>query len=367
MTADFVLPAELAIIIPTLNEHDNIMPLVERLNVVLAGVAWEAVFVDDDSTDGTAFAVQEIARRDPRVRCLRRIGRRGLSSACIEGWAATAASFIALMDADLQHDETLLPAMLARLREGGCDVVVGSRYVAGGSVGEWGAFRRWVSRMGTEAGRRLMRVTVADPMSGFFMLDRRVFETNAAQLTGTGFKILLDLLASAERPLRVVELPFTFRPRVAGESKLDILVVLEFVQLVVHKLTRGLLPVWFAIFVLVGGVGVLVHLVTLSLCLQFGGGEFWQAQSVAAGVAMLSNYLLTNSFTHRGCRHCGLGLLVGAMGFMAVCAIGALANVRVAVFAFSNGSPWWVAGLVGTVVGAVWNYAVSAQLVWRRS
>lgn len=360
------LPAELAVIIPTRNERANIAPLVARLQVVLAGIAWEAVFVDDDSIDGTAEAVREIAVRDPRVRCLSRIGRRGLSSACIEGWASVSAPFLAVMDADLQHDEALLPAMLARLRSGEYDVAIGSRYVAGGSVGEWGAFRRMVSRLGTAAGRRLMHVTVADPMSGFFMLRREVFESVAHRLTGTGFKILLDLLASAQRPLRIDELPFTFRPRVAGESKLDTLVVLEFVQLVVHKLSCGLLPVRFALFGLVGGVGVLVHLLVLGLLLHGAHRTFWLAQTVATAVAMLGNYLLNNSFTHRDRRHRGLALAAGALGFCAVCAVGALANVRVAVFAYEQGAPWWLAGLCGAAVGAVWNYAVSAHLVWRR-
>lgn len=360
------LPAELAVIIPTRNERENVAKLVERLQVVLAGIAWEAVFVDDDSSDGTAQEVRAIAARDPRVRCLSRIGRRGLSSACIEGWASVSAPYLAVMDADLQHDETLLPSMLGRLRGGECDVVVGSRYVAGGSVGEWGAFRRMVSRLGTAAGRRLMRVTVADPMSGFFILRREVFESVAHRLTGTGFKILLDLLASSQRPLRVVELPFTFRPRVAGESKLDTLVVLEFVQLVVHKLSCGLLPVRFALFLLVGGAGVVVHLLTLGVLLQAAHRTFWVAQAVATGVAMVGNYLLNNSFTHRDRRHRGLSLAAGALGFCAVCSVGALANVRVAVFAYEQGAPWWLAGLGGAAVGAVWNYAVSAHLVWRR-
>lgn len=367
MTENKVLPAELAIIIPTRNERENIVPLLGRLDVVLAGIAWEVVFVDDDSTDGTAGLVQEIARHDPRVRCLKRIGRRGLSSACIEGWAATAAPFLAVMDADLQHDESLLPSLLERLHGGEYDVAIGSRYVAGGGLGAWGVGRRWVSRIGTVAGHRLLRVSVSDPMSGFFMLRRQVFEEVAPRLTGVGFKILLDLLASTERPLRVVELPFTFRLRAAGESKLDTLVVLEFVQLVVHKLARGLVPVRFAFGVLVGVVGVSVHLLTLRLGLQFLASEFWQAQSLATAVAMLGDYLLNNSITHRDWRHRGAWLVAGALGFMSACAMGALANVCVAVFAFAHGFPWWLAGLSGAVVGVVWNNTVSAQLVWRRA
>ena len=366
MPAIPLLPAELAIVIPTRDERDNIAPLLARLEAVLVGVAWEVVFVDDDSRDGTVVAVRSVAARDPRVRCLQRIGRRGLASACIEGWAATSAPYLAVMDADLQHDENLLPVMLARLRDNACDLVVGSRYVDGGSVGQWGGFRRTVSRLGTTAGQRLLRVTVADSMSGFFMLRREVFEASMYRLTGTGFKILLDLLASAPPALRVQELPFTFRPREAGESKLDTLVVLEFGQLLVHKLTGGFLPVRFGLFLLVGGVGVVVHLAVLGILLHGAQMVFWSAQAVATAAAMVGNYLLNNSLTHRDRRHRGLGLVLGLAAFGAVCAVGAVANVRMAVFLYELGAQWWLAGVGGAAVGSVWNYAVSAHLVWHR-
>src|SRR5690606_33505045 len=119
--------------IPVFREAANVAPLVARLDAALAGLAWEAVFVDDDSPDGTAAAARAIAATDPRVRCIRRIGRRGLASACMEGFLSVSAPFVAVMDGDLQHDETILPALLAAV-EGGADIAIGSRHVAGGAA-----------------------------------------------------------------------------------------------------------------------------------------------------------------------------------------------------------------------------------------
>ena len=140
---------ELTVVVPTLNERDNIAPLVELLDTALAGIAWEVIFVDDDSRDDTAAAVRAMARRDGRVRCLQRIGRRGLSTACIEGALASAAPYCAVMDADLQHDETVLPRMLEALRTGSYDLAIGSRYSAGGDLGELSGRRAGISKLAT--------------------------------------------------------------------------------------------------------------------------------------------------------------------------------------------------------------------------
>ena len=155
------------------------------------------IFVDDDSRDGTPEQVREIGRIDPRVRCLQRIGRRGLSTACIEGILASASPYIAVMDADLQHDEALLPAMLSTLRNEPYDLVVGSRYVDGGGVGQWDSTRANISGFATRLSRMICKAEIADPMSGFFMLKREVFERAMRKLSGQGFKILLDLMASS--------------------------------------------------------------------------------------------------------------------------------------------------------------------------
>ena len=357
---------DLTIVVPTFNEAGNIERLVERLSTVLADIAWEVIFVDDDSPDGTAAAVRDIARLNDRVRCLHRIGRRGLSSACIEGILASSSPYVAVMDADLQHDENLLPNMYRLLREGGCDLVIGSRYASGGGVGDWSAWRRKASFWGTWLSRLLTKEDISDPMSGFFMLPRPVFEGAMRRLSAQGFKILLDLLASSETPLRIKELPYEFRQRMYGESKLDALVIWEFAMLLTDKLVGHVVPVRFALFALIGGIGTIVHMAVLWGSLWVFAMPFLTAQTIAAIVAMTSNFLLNNFFTYADRRLKGWGAVRGLISFYAVCSLGAVANVGVASYLFGQREVWWIAGIAGIVVGSVWNYAVSTIFTWKR-
>ncbi len=359
--------AELAVVIPTLNERGNIAPLVERLDRVLAGIAWEAIFVDDDSTDGTREAIQAIARRDPRVRLLHRIGRRGLASACIEGWLASSAPYLAVIDADLQHDEGLLPGMLRALKSEPLDIAIGSRYVAGGGTGAMSAGRVRISGFATRLGRRILRADVADPMSGFFMIRREAFDSAVRNLSGIGFKILMDLFASSPEPLRFKELAYEFRTRSYGDSKLDTLVAWEYVMLVGDKLVGHVVPVRFLSFALVGGFGLLIHLSVLGATLRLLGFPFEISQAAATLIAMVSNFTLNNVLTYRDLRLRGWNFLRGLLSFFLVCAAGAVANVGVGTVLFDTVAlPWWAAGAAGAVVGAVWNYAVSGVFTWRR-
>jgi dolichol-phosphate mannosyltransferase len=359
-------PPELSVIVPCYNERPNIAPLVDKLSTALAGIAWEVIFVDDNSPDGTAAAVRELATHDGRVRCLRRIGRRGLSSAVIEGALSSSASFVAVMDGDLQHDESLLPEMLNALRGGQCDVVVGSRHVAGGSAGGLaGAWRHRLSQGGIRLAQITLPTKIADPMSGFFMLPRDLFEHLAPRLTGQGFKILLDLLLSAPAPLRVLELPMRFQTRAAGESKLDPVVLLQFGGLLIDKFTGGLVPLRFLSFALVGAFGVLVNLSVLNVARYLGAG-FAVADVIATAVAMAANFQLNNLITYRDKRLYGPALVRGLALFMAVCGLGAFANVGIARILFAGHVGWTPAGAAGAVIGVVWNYAVSATLVWGR-
>jgi dolichol-phosphate mannosyltransferase len=359
--------AELALVIPTLNEQGNVASLVERLERVLAGIAWEVIFVDDDSTDGTREAIQPIARRDPRVRLLHRIGRRGLASACIEGWLATSAPYIAVIDADMQHDERLLPEMLHALKSEPLDIVVGSRYVEGGGMGQLSAGRVRISGFATRLGRRILRADIADPMSGFFMIRRDAFDRAVRNLSGIGFKILMDLFASSPEPLRYKELAYEFRTRSYGDSKLDTLVAWEYVMLVGDKLVGHIIPVRFLSFALVGGLGLVIHLCVLGVSLRLLGFSFEISQAAATLIAMVSNFALNNVLTYRDLRLRGWDFLRGLVSFFLVCAAGAVANVGVGTVLFDTVAlPWWAAGVAGAVVGAVWNYAVSGVFTWRR-
>ena len=356
---------ELTVVIPTLNERDNIEPLVDLLDAALDEVSWEAIFVDDDSADGTAERIREISRRDRRVRCLQRVGRRGLTTACIEGALAASAPYIAVMDADMQHDEKLLPRMLAILKSEPIDLVVGSRYIAGGGIGRWHGGRAKLSVFATHLSRIVCKAEIADPMSGFFMLRREVLEAALRRLSGQGFKILLDILASSPRPLRFKELPYVFRERQRGESKLDALATWEFVMLIADKLIGHIVPVRFALFAFVGGIGLVIHMSTLWFALTVAGAAFDPAQASAAVVAMTSNFFVNNLFTYRDRRLHGFALVRGLLTFYAICAFGTIANVGIAGYIFSTNEIWWLAGLAGVIVGSVWNYAVSSVFTWK--
>jgi dolichol-phosphate mannosyltransferase len=361
-----MISAELVVVLPTFNERDNVAEMARRLDQVLAGIRWEAIFVDDDSTDGTREVLARLAAADSRIRFIHRIGRRGLASACIEGMLASAAPLIAVMDADLQHDEALLPRMVEALRVGDTDIVVGSRYVDGGGLGDWDAKRVAISKFATVLGRTVLRAEVTDPMSGFFMLTRDLLERSVRGLSGKGFKILVDILASAKGSVRVRELPFVFRTRVAGDSKLDAMIAYEFALLLYEKLFGHVIPSRFLMFVSVGFVGALLHLAVLGGALKLLGLGFGSGQTLATLAAMALNFILNNVFTHRDRRLKGGRLVRGLLSFMVVCSVGAVASVGIGESLFEHGVPWWAAGLLGGTVGAVWNYSVSSIFVWGR-
>ena len=357
---------QLSVIVPTFNERDNVTVLFRRLETALAGVAWEVIFVDDNSPDGTWDMVRSLARQDSRVRCVRRIGRRGLSGACIEGILASSARCAAVIDADLQHDETQLPKMLALLQSGEADLVVGSRYVEGGSADSFNKQRAGASVLATEVAKRVLRVKIADPMSGFFMIRRDCFEQLAPQLSTQGFKILLDVVATARGELRAVEIPYTFASRLHGESKLDSMVALDFLGLVLAKLTGDVMSLRFLLFAMVGSTGLFVHLAALFVALDVFDVTFPQAQACAALLAMTSNFILNNFLTYRDQRLKGFAILRGLLLFYLVCSVGLVANVGVAFSVYDQEPIWWLAGAAGALMGVVWNYAMSGLFVWRK-
>jgi dolichol-phosphate mannosyltransferase len=367
ITRTEVVTPELTVVVPCYNERPNVAPLVAKLDAALAGIAWEVVFVDDNSPDGTSAEVRHLAQSDARVRCLRRIGRRGLASAVIEGALSSSADYVAVIDGDMQHDETRLPVMLAALKSGNYDLAVGSRHVEGGDAsGLSSPFRHMISNSGIRIAQMFMPVRISDPMSGFFMLPRPLFEQIAPRLTAQGFKILLDVVFSSEAPLRVIEVPFDFRARVAGESKLDVLVMTQFAGLLLDKLFGGLLPLRFISFAAVGVFGLFVHLAVLSAGVEGIGIPFGTSQLIATLVAMLVNFFLNNQITYRDQRLRGPRFWRGLVLFVLVCGLGAIANVGIAKMMLYEGhSSWSLAGAVGGAIGLVWNYAVSATLVWR--
>jgi dolichol-phosphate mannosyltransferase len=357
---------QLSVIVPTFNERDNVTTLFRRLETTLAGLAWEVIFVDDNSPDGTWDVVRGLARQDRRVRCIRRIGRRGLSGACIEGILACSAPCAAVIDADLQHDETQLPKMLALLEAGEADLVVGSRYIEGGSADSFNRQRAGASALATEVAKQVLRVKINDPMSGFFMIRSDRFEQLAPQLSTQGFKILLDIVATSRGKLRIREIPYAFGSRLHGESKLDSMVALDFLGLVLAKLTHDIVSLRFLLFAMVGSIGLFVHFAALFIALEALDVPFAEAQGAAALCAMTSNFILNNFLTYRDQRLKGLAILRGLLLFYLVCSVGLLANVGVALSVFDQEPIWWLAGAAGALMGVVWNYAMSGLFVWRK-
>jgi dolichol-phosphate mannosyltransferase len=356
---------ELSVVVPTFNESGNVKPLLNLLASALEGLRWEVIFVDDDSPDGTADLVREIAQQDPRVRIIRRIGRRGLTTACVEGVLSSSAKFFAVVDADMQHDESCLPSMLFRLKNDDLDIVVGSRYIDGGSVEGWDKRRQLISRVAGWAAQFVTKSELRDPMSGFFLMRRQAFDEAVGNMSQLGFKIVLDLFASAPRPLRFAETPYQFRTRLHGQSKLDGMAVWEYGMLLADKLFGHILPPRFIFFCIMGSIGLLVHMITLGMAFQ-AGVPFATAQAIAVLVAMTSNFVLNNLVTYRDRQLTGWGFVRGLLSFYLVCSLGAIANVGVAAFVYAGRPTWWLAGLIGALVGSVWNYAASAFLTWRR-
>jgi dolichol-phosphate mannosyltransferase len=357
---------QLAVIVPTFNEGENVGPLLEKLAIALRDIAWEAIFVDDGSTDDTVEILTSAAASDPRVRLIRRFGRRGLSTAVIEGMLASAAPVLAVIDADLQHDEGILPKLFAAIVDKGADIAVGTRYAQGGSVGDWQQARLRISRFATDLASTLLHVRLSDPMSGFFAIRRDAFLGSLPNLSSFGYKIMLDIVASAPQPLVVCEEPYRFRPRVAGESKLDAAIAFEYGLLLADKTIGRYVPLRLMMFLGVGALGLVVNLAILAILVVAIELPFWAAQTIAISGAMTFNFMLNNVFTYRDRRLKGMALLRGLSTFCLACSLGGAANVEIGSMVLRSGGEWWLAGMIGAVIGSLWNYVASSVLTWRR-
>ncbi|UXN74855.1 glycosyltransferase family 2 protein [Devosia sp. A8/3-2] len=355
-------PAQLAVIVPSYNERGNIELLYEKLAIALGDTAREMIVVDDNSPDGTADVVNELSWVYANVRCLRRFGRRGPASACIEGMAVTSAPYVAVIDADLQHDEAILPKMLEEALNG-ADLVIGSRFIGGGSAGDGLSKTRLSgSQLATKLAVMIAGQDVSDPMSGFFLMRRDAALKAAPRLASDGFKILIDLIVTSARmgsPLRIAEVPYVFRPRHAGESKMNPLIVIQYLGLWFSKLTGGVLPPSFLLFGTVGGTGVVVHLASLWLFTSGIGANFVVSQIAATLIAMTRNFFLNNNLTYADRKLHGMKLVTGLIGFCGICALGGIANISVANAIYRANHQTFIAGLSGAIMSSVFNYAVT--------
>lgn len=321
--------------------------------------------MDDDSADGTADCVRAISQARPQIRVIQRLHRSGLASACIEGFLGTSAPYLAVMDADLQHDESILPRMYRLITSESLDIVVGSRHVEQGSMGEMSPARKRLSRLGARISRSVCGCHLSDPMSGYFIVARPFLELVVRRLSGVGFKILVDILASSPRPVALKEVPYTFRQRLHGQSKLDLNTGIEYFLLLADKLFGDVLPARYVAFAAVGSLGLLLYLAMVRVAFRNLGMPFLQAQAAAAFLTIIFKYLVNNASTYRDIRLRAWKLALGFVPFCLACAIGALVNVAITEMLTTRGLPWYLAASLGLMIGSVWDYGVTAVLTWR--
>lgn len=357
---------DLAVIIPTLNEAGNVARIIGAVDRVLAGVHHEIIFVDDWSRDGTVAEIAAIAAMRPNVRVISRYGRRGLASAVVEGAMATFAPIVAVIDADMQHDERVLPQLFALVHSGDKDIAIGSRYCTDGGFGEWKESRKTASKLATRVANAFLPKDVSDPMSGLFAVRRDIIVDAVPNLSQMGFKILLDILMTDKSGLRVGEVPYTFRTREVGESKLDGTVIVDFAMLLLDKKLGRWISPRLIFFGAIGALGLVVHLTILSAMMKTFGAGFATGQTVAVAGAIAFNFLLNNELTYRDRRLRGFKFVTGLASFYLICSLGAVANVGAGSLAFANQYSWWVAGIAGAIVGSAWNFMASRLFTWRK-
>lgn len=363
----------LSLVLPTYNEALNLPELLPGIRKSLLHVPHEIIVVDDDSPDHTWKMAQEIAAQLGDVHVIRRIGRRGLSSAVIEGFLAAKGDVFAVMDADGQHDTSLLHKLYDAVKASG-GIAIGSRYVSGGSVGEWDERRYMLSRIATKMALKLCAVKARDPMSGFFAIDRKAFEEVLPRLNPKGFKILLDLLVHVPAATHVTELPFTFAMRQHGESKLSRRVQLEFLEYLYDVSLGRWIPLTFVKYCIVGGLGVGVHLsayLALSAILSHGVPLTFMGFSLALlgaiETAIIFNFWLNNLWTFAHAKLQGLGMVKGFLKYNLACVFGALANYAVSTYLYSHGLGEIVSVIIGACAGIVWNYTMSRMFAWKNA
>jgi dolichol-phosphate mannosyltransferase len=376
-------PPVLSVVTPTFNEAENVGPLIAAIHDALGDLHHEIIVVDDDSPDRTWEVAGDIAAVDPRVRVVRRFSDPGLSPAVMAGFGAARGSVLAVIDADLQHDERVLPEMVRRVTEGEADVVVGSRGSDDGSYGDWGSGRRFVSWVAAMIARIFLRVPTSDPMSGFFAMSRSTFERLAPTINPQGFKILLEFIGQRRVRLRVSEVGYTFRNRLHGETKMSPSVIRSYLLAVVELRLGRQVKGQFVLYSLVGASGVLVNLAVFSVTdaidlgaveIGFGRPIRW---SLLLGIAasIVWNFVLNNYFTFWERRFHRSRLVWGFVQFTVVSLLGVV--VHVSVFQFLESVGWGDALLgqsasrivhdgIGFLVALVSNYFLNINIIWRR-
>jgi len=290
----------LSVIICTLNEHEAIGGVLSELDAQLDGIHHEIVVVDDSTDERTSDVVQAYATNHSHVRLVRRYNVSGLSSAAIEGWDVAQGRFLAVMDGDGQHDPALMKALLGKLEDSSIDVAVASRYLDDLRSGLTG-IRHRLSRAGTWLTDATLGVPLADPLSGCFVMTRPWYDQVRGQLSGIGFKILIDVVASGQRRPHTAQVPTRLRERAGGTSKLDTRVIVDLITLLIEKRTHGKITAK----AIMNGIGVAAMLCAQWLALGIfmrSGAPLWLVIVVSVCVGLMGRFAMTYLVTPRSLR-----------------------------------------------------------------
>ena len=362
--------SKLTVVIPTFNEVENIPMILKKIENTLKNVTFEIIFVDDNSNDGSIEKIRELELEKRNISLLHRIGRRGLSGACIEGMLAAKSGLVAIIDCDLQHDDTKLIDMLEKFdNQKNLDLVIGSRHNdTGKSKDGFNTIRKLGSDFAIFLTKKLLRIQTTDPMSGFFMVKKKSLLQIINKLQPNGFKILADIIACSNRNPKkweITEVGYEFKKRTSGQSKMSLIVILEFLGLILSHLSRGLLSIRFILFGMVGLSGVFVQLFTTFLCLNLSIQPYVIAHSIGVFMAMTSNYYFNNLLTYKDRSLAGSSFFKGLLSFYLICSAGALANIAIAKLFFDYTEIWVLSSLMGAILGAVWNFIFSSIFTWK--
>ena len=357
----------LSIVIPTYNEKDNILKILGMLKKVLKSITHEIIFVDDNSPDGTSAVVKDCMKTSSKIRLIHRIGRKGLAGAVIEGIFAADSDLVAVMDCDLQHDETKLLEMINLFSKNkSLDIVIGSRFTETGEISEkaLSKIRELGSKVTTLIIKKVLNIASTDPLSGFFMVKKETFLKSSEKLQTQGFKVLADFLATSGKDISIKEIGYKFKNRVAGESKMSFLTALELIGLVMSQILKGRVSIRFILFCMVGLSGIFVQLLITGLAMLLIN-QFPTSQTLGIIAAMTSNYFLNNSITFNERKLRSLDLIRGLFSFYLICSLGAFSNIAIATYVFGFSSNWLISSFIGACFGAVWNFTLTSIFTWK--
>jgi len=366
---------DLSVIIPTFNEEENIAAIIGAVNEVFrqSGIRGEVLVVDDSSKDRTIPIVQEIAGQNGNVRLIVRKDDHGLSQSVVEGFGKARSDILQVIDADFSHPPELIPRFYEAVRDG-ADIAIGSRYMKGGDIEQWPLKRRVIS-LGATAFGRMLFPEVTDPVSGFFAVRREVVA--GAPLAPRGYKILMEVLGRG-RWHSFVEIPFVFKDREEGTSKLRLDTMVDYLRqcagIARFTVTRRAGPVWdewvkIVRFGLVGLSGIFVNMGLLYALTEIAGLYYLVSAAIAIELSIVNNFIWNDVWTFKSAGDLRFERKVQRFASFQAVSVGGLAINMVVLYLLAEiaGVYYLVANLAGILIAFAWNYGVNRHYTWMRA